>query len=99
MPAMVSRGVGSFEMSDAEGTTVWPFFSKKSSQRRWISADSMRFQPSQESGASGQLPGAARLVRGVGVGQVGWVAVREQAAACRPALDSSRLLGETVTLR
>jgi hypothetical protein len=41
MPAMVSRVVGSFEMSDADGTTVWPYFWKKSSQRRWISADSM----------------------------------------------------------
>ena len=38
MPATVNSSDGSSLTSEAEGTTVWPRFAKKSSQRRWISA-------------------------------------------------------------
>ena len=38
IPATVNRRVGSSLISEADGTTVWPFDSKKASQRRLISA-------------------------------------------------------------
>lgn len=41
MPALTSSRVGSSATRDADGTTVWPRSSKKRSQRRRISADSM----------------------------------------------------------
>jgi len=41
MPATVKSSDGSGDTKDADGTTAWPFFSKKSSQRRTISWDFM----------------------------------------------------------
>ena len=37
MPATVNSKEGSGETNDAEGTTLWSFFSKKAFQRRAIS--------------------------------------------------------------
>ena len=43
IPAMVNIAPGSFEISDAEGTTVWPREAKKSIQRLEISCESISF--------------------------------------------------------
>jgi len=45
MPAMLKRMDGSDEITDADGTTVWPLDSKNSSQRRLISAVFMSVLP------------------------------------------------------
>ena len=53
MPALTNNRFGSSWISGAEGTTVWPFFSKNASQRRRISAVSMGNQSSGVMGATG----------------------------------------------
>src|SRR6186713_2510751 len=53
MPALTNNRFGSSWISGAEGTTVWPFFSKNASQRRRISAVSMGNQSLGVMGATG----------------------------------------------
>src|SRR6478609_7479590 len=77
MPALTNNRFGSSWISGAEGTTVWPFFSKNASQRRRISAVSMENQSSGVMGATGHghatsYAGARRWVGPVrAVGMVG----------------------------
>ena len=81
MPAIVNMIDGSLETRDADGTTVWPFFSKKSSHLWVISSVFMRRGfPSSSTGArlrAALVPGTQSINEAPSEG------VRTAVAACR----------------